>query len=101
MKVIITNAVALNGGDFAILHALINVVKATYGNDTEITVYDSDPGITRSLYPDITFRHLLYYQVQKSGSVKIRKINRRKLLSAARLQSHGFSFLANLMLSKD
>lgn len=101
MKVIITNAVALNGGDIAILHALINVVKATYGKDTEITVYDSDPKTARRLYPDITFRHLLYYQVQKPGSAKVRKINRRKLLSAARLQSHGFSFLANLMLTKN
>jgi len=58
MKVAITNTVALNGGDAAILLCLVRMVRKAFGEDVEIIVFDSQPEIAARYYPGFTFRLL-------------------------------------------
>lgn len=62
MKILITNTVALNGGDAAILLSIIRLLRQEFGQDTEFTIYDSNPEIASRLYPELTFRKLIYLQ---------------------------------------
>lgn len=102
MRIIITNTVALNGGDYAILDSLIKVLKITYGQDIKTIVYDSDPDVAKEYYPEIHFRSLIYkkYQVWGKSSLS-RKLNARKLMLAARLMKIKLEFLARFILPKD
>ena len=60
MKILITNIVTLNAGDAAILHAMIDVLRAAFGHDTEFIVYDKHGDVPSRYYPGLTFRKLLY-----------------------------------------
>ncbi|MCS6814495.1 MAG: polysaccharide pyruvyl transferase family protein [Cyanobacteria bacterium] len=60
MKIIIGNIVTLNTGDAAILIATIEMLKATFGQDLEVVVYDRQPDAAAKLYPDIVFRRWPY-----------------------------------------
>lgn len=60
MKILITNTVALNGGDAAILLSIINLLQSEFGQDTEFIIYDSQPEIARRCYPKLNFRKLIY-----------------------------------------
>ena len=53
MKVLITNTVILNGGDAAILFAVIRQVKNVFGDEVEIVVADTQPELARVYYPDL------------------------------------------------
>ena len=80
MKILITNIVALNAGDAAILNAMMNQLRAAFGDDTKFIVYDSyGEGVSR-YYPDVTFRKLLYFNF---GSYRIKLLGRK--LRSARL----------------
>lgn len=63
MKILITNTVVLNGGDAAILCALINVLKEKFGANTEFVVFDQQPDIAKRYYVGIEFRRSLYLSV--------------------------------------
>ena len=45
MHVIIENTVALNTGDAAILVAIIDIVRETFGPQTRISVFDGEPEV--------------------------------------------------------
>lgn len=62
-NVIISNTVALNGGDAAILLALRRVLKKKLGDRLEMTVFDSQPEVASRLYPELDFRQLLYEKI--------------------------------------
>ena len=62
MKILITNAVALNVGDAAILKGILKLLYSTFGEETQIAVYDSKPEIARRYYPDIQFHKSIYNQ---------------------------------------
>jgi colanic acid/amylovoran biosynthesis protein len=53
VKVLITNTVILNGGDAAILIALIRQVRNVFGGDVDIVVADTQPDLARAYYPDL------------------------------------------------
>ncbi len=55
MNVVIENTVALNTGDAAILVAIIAIVRETFGAQTRIAVFDSEPELAARHYPDIRF----------------------------------------------
>ncbi len=55
-RVLITNTVALNMGDAAILEGAIEIVRQALGRDTRIAVYDRRPQIARRYYPELRFR---------------------------------------------
>jgi colanic acid/amylovoran biosynthesis protein WcaK/AmsJ len=60
MKILITNIVTLNAGDAAILHAMMNVLRAAFGDTTEFVIYDKHGDAPRRYYPNQVFRQLLY-----------------------------------------
>ena len=74
MKILITNIVTLNAGDAAILYAMVNLLRAAFGKDTEFIVYDTHGEIVSRYYPDLVFRKLLYFH---SGSHRINLLGRR------------------------
>jgi colanic acid/amylovoran biosynthesis protein len=55
MKVVITNQVALNTGDAAILQGLLIVLQEAFGAGTEILVLDRHGGAPQRYYPTIKF----------------------------------------------
>jgi colanic acid/amylovoran biosynthesis protein len=56
MLIAIENTVSLNGGDAAILLALIDQLRAAFGADTRFVVFDSDPEVASRYFPEISFR---------------------------------------------
>jgi len=70
MKILITNTVALNGGDAAILLAIIELLRREFGEDTEFVIYDSQPEIAGRYYPDLTFRKLLHLKLTELPQMK-------------------------------
>jgi len=85
MHVVIENTVALNTGDAAILVAIIDIVRETFGAQTCISVFDSAPDVAAAHYPDIRFHplttSLLSGQMRLFG--RARKTPLRRLLSRA------------------
>lgn len=80
MKILITNIVTLNAGDAAILHAMIELLRAAFGDETRFIVYDKHGEVVSRYYPDLTFRKWLCLN---AGSHKINNLSRR--LRGARL----------------
>jgi len=83
MHVIIENTVALNTGDAAILVAIIDIVRETFGPDTRISVFDGEPEVAAVHYPDIRFYPLTWSYL--SGHVRLfgkpRKTAFKRLIS--------------------
>jgi colanic acid/amylovoran biosynthesis protein len=62
-KILITNAIALNGGDAAILHATIAILKRCFGENIEVTVHDMAARASARYYPALSFRRDIYSDV--------------------------------------
>lgn len=60
MKVLIANTVMLNGGDAAILMAIMKHVRTVFGEDVEIVVADTQPDLAGRYYKDIRIIPPLY-----------------------------------------
>lgn len=60
MKVLVTNTVLLNGGDAAILTALLRQIRNVVGSETEIVVADTQPELARKYYPELQICSPLY-----------------------------------------
>ncbi len=60
MKVVITNTVLLNGGDAAILMAIVRHVRSVFGEDAEIVVADTQPELAGQFYPEFNIIAPLY-----------------------------------------
>ena len=110
MKIIISNTVTLNGGDFAILESLINALKKTYGEHIECKVYDSHANVASKYCPYINYRTSLYTKYNRKSFIQLSKrisslINKfsplNRLMLAARLVSKKQNKIANLLLSKE
>lgn len=100
MKIIISSIVTLNGGDYAILEAMMKVLKATYGNHTEFIVYDLHAEVASRYYPGIQFRSFLYDRYKKQHRY-LKALAVRRMLLAARLFKSGNAKLARLLLTSD
>ncbi len=70
-KILITNTVALNGGDAAILQAVLRLLREAFGESTEFIVYDNAPEVAKRYYPEIHFRKLLYWRAVPDSRVGI------------------------------
>lgn len=109
MKILIANAVTLNGGDFAILESMINVLKKTYGDDTEFIVYDFQADISARYYPEINFRTHLYVKYSRKpmkGFSFVKKVlnqfsPQKRLMFAAKFYSKGMRSMPDLLLTKE
>ncbi|MCG6135957.1 MAG: polysaccharide pyruvyl transferase family protein [Nostoc sp. LLA-1] len=70
MKILITNTVALNGGDAAILLSIVDILCREFGDDTEFIIYDSKPDIASRYYPQLTWRKLIFLRITELNSIK-------------------------------
>jgi len=108
MKILITNIVTLNGGDFAILESMINVLKQTYGEGTEFIVYDLHADIAKKYYPGIHFRTLLYVAWRQQGPKGFPLLKKvlnqfsplKRFMLAARMYAAGRHKIAGMLLTK-
>jgi colanic acid/amylovoran biosynthesis protein WcaK/AmsJ len=86
VRVVITNTVSLNAGDAAILCGLIGSVRDAFGEDAEISVFDSHAEVARRLHPGIEFRPQLYSLFTRTTRISRRlprRWNERRVLAAS------------------
>ncbi|MER8483713.1 polysaccharide pyruvyl transferase family protein [Mesorhizobium sp. M1322] len=80
MKIIIETAVCLNGGDAAIEVATIRILKAAFGDDTEVLIADMEAKIAERYYTDMEFICVPSEQIRKKIAFRIiNKLTRGKL----------------------
>jgi colanic acid/amylovoran biosynthesis protein len=86
-KVIISNAIALNGGDAAILHATIQILRRSTDEDLSVTVYDMSAQASSRYYRDLRIRPVIYDQLAEwsgdGGRWRTRAVKAFVLLAAA------------------
>src|SRR5262249_26086042 len=105
MRVVITNVVALNGGDAAILLAAIQVLRAAFGADTQFVLFDSQPEVAERLYPELEFRELWHARATRRAGRFLRKprrafhLGRMRLAAASRRR--GWRTFSNLLLDAE
>lgn len=104
MKVLITNIVALNGGDAAILYGMVNALRKTFGSNSEINVYASKPSVCKKLYPEFVFRETLGLPANRASFSKVRivgrvfrTLQRFRYLSVSKLYGKGLKCFAYLL----
>lgn len=105
-SVLITNCVALNGGDAAILYAVIDRLRAALGPNLEITVVDDQPEDVRRRYPQLHTTPRLDTTIRRGPAVPIlgrlvTEIERGRVLAGAWCMGRGLSWLSRLWLSAD
>jgi colanic acid/amylovoran biosynthesis protein len=104
MKVVITNAVALNGGDAAILLAMVKLLRNAFGEDTRFVIFDSQPEIAGRHHPELEFRELWHAWATRRAGRWMRKPRRAFHLSRVRLAAlcrrRGWRALAFLLLDR-
>lgn len=106
MKIVITNNIALNGGDAAILLGMIEVLKKRFGDKTTFVVTCDNPTACAQLYPNIYWRTVLgrvadstpYNHIRYVGRIA-RLIKRYRFYTAAFFRRKGIP-LYKLLLSK-
>lgn len=76
MKIIITNNIALNGGDAAILLGMVKVLKLRFGNNTQFVVTGTYPEICSRLYPEFKWRSTIGREADSTPYNQIRFIGR-------------------------
>ncbi|MBK8161333.1 MAG: polysaccharide pyruvyl transferase family protein [Rhodospirillaceae bacterium] len=107
MKVIITNTTLVNGGDAAIVFAMIEMLRHTFGQDTVVNVLDSMATTTRRYYPELEISQLISIQPRATGGRASRlltrlgrRISRLRVAIALGMLSRGMD-ISRLVLSKD
>lgn len=106
MKIVISNTVALNVGDAAILQGIIKILHLTFGQEIEIIIYDSKPEIASRYYPMLTFRKSLYIYLKQISRVrylpnKYLKARIKLFYFATWCVVNKLSFLPKIFLSND
>jgi colanic acid/amylovoran biosynthesis protein len=89
LRIVISNTVALNGGDAAILLALKDLINEALAGHVALTVFDSHPKTAAELYPDLTFRPLLYDRVTQTPAIN--RINQRIVRGSLRRASQAIN----------
>lgn len=119
MKILITNGVALNTGDAAIILSIIELMRDQFGQNTEFIIYDPKPDVTRKYYPEFTWRKSLYSQITEPKSVEFtgksfltsvwRRISKKWRINinpylfylAAWCHNKGLNFITRLLLNNE
>jgi colanic acid/amylovoran biosynthesis protein len=83
MRVVITNSVALNGGDGAILESIVRVLRDHLGAATEFVAHDSQPDVAARYYRDIPFRPALGGVLARATLPRGARLQRSALRHAA------------------
>ncbi|MCE9650960.1 MAG: polysaccharide pyruvyl transferase family protein [Parvibaculum sp.] len=61
--VLITNAIALNGGDAAILTATVEILRQSFGENLNVVVHDMAATASGRYHPEFTFRNDIHSEV--------------------------------------
>ncbi len=105
MRIVVSNSVALNTGDAAILLGLVAILKEAFGPDTEFVVYDAQPDVAGRLHPGFAFARSLHVTLRTGGSGFVgrlrRKVARTRLTLAARAWAGGRPQLARGLVPHD
>lgn len=90
-KIVITNAVALNGGDAAILQSTIAILQRRFGEDLRFEVYDMAAAASSRYYPQLNIKQDIYSRVRDWAGTRVRPAAAALLLLvAARLRDVPF-----------
>ena len=104
-KVSITNTFASNGGDAAILFAILQQVRAQFGPDVQIVVFDQQQDLVARYLPTLDFRQMFLLRVPTRGpKLWLRGLRlwlAARLTLAAHLIRLGGSGLARLLLGSE
>jgi colanic acid/amylovoran biosynthesis protein len=104
VRIVITNTVALNGGDASILHGLLRIVRDAFGEDVDVRVYDSHAEAAARYYPSLRFRRQIYLGGRLGRLPGLRRMARalraRLLLAAARLRARGHEWRSAALLRR-
>lgn len=103
LTVAVTNTVVLNGGDAAILEALVALLRGAFGSDTRVLVYDEHLDAARRRYPGYEFRRPLERGTRVRGGPTLlrpalRGLRRARLYAAAWLHGRGLGRVADRIL---
>lgn len=104
MKIVITNNIALNGGDTAIVCGMMAALKAVFGQDCEFVVGVSRPEVIRRLYPDLTCQETIGLTVLRGPSMRVigrlwRAASILRFRAAAWLRARRVPLLPSLLLA--
>ena len=109
MNVLVTNTVALNTGDSAILHALVQQVNEAW-QPRQIVVHDKHAEAAQALYPDLTIRPCLSQPIAARGPLERRwrgkragkaLLNLRFWLAAQAVRSGRFGAARRLLRAEE
>lgn len=105
MKILITNTVALNTGDAAILLGIKEILRITFGEDVDIIVYDNSPDIAAQYYPQLKFRKLLYQNITQIPQIKylrriLKSMNLNRFYFASWCWKYNLRFIAKFLVNK-
>jgi colanic acid/amylovoran biosynthesis protein len=102
-KVAIVNTFASNGGDAAILFAIIEQVRAQFGASVQIVIYDQQQELVSRYLPGWDFRSIFLLRIPEKGSKHKLRLLRASLmlrfLVAAWALRNKWTGLARLLLS--
>jgi len=87
-KILITNAVALNGGDAAILQSTIAILRERFGEGVRFEVYDMAAAASGRYYPQINIKQDIYSHVRDWAGARIRPAAAALFLLAAAWLRH-------------
>src|SRR5260370_23256734 len=66
MRVVITNTQLYNGGDAAILLAIVQILFDVFGNSVEITIFDPNADGAIKYYPDLRVCQMPYHTLGRN-----------------------------------
>lgn len=89
MKIVITNNIALNGGDAAIMLGMVKALRWRFGNDTEFVISSTYPEVCAELYPEFRWVSVIGREADTTPYNHIRFIGR-----IARILKHSCYYLA-------
>lgn len=73
-RILVTNAMALNGGDAAILQATLSMLRQAFGTGASFTVYDMRASATARYYPQLSFRPQLFTEIERLSERRVVQI---------------------------
>ena len=89
MHILILNTVALNGGDGAILVALMQGLVARLGPSASFVVHEAQPEAASRYYPDVTFRPTAVSSLGQFPRSRAGELRRSATARVMRAAAHG------------
>lgn len=106
MNILLTNTVALNGGEAATIAAIVRILRSRFGTDANVTIFDQNGVAASKYFPEYQFRTLLYHRLSVVPRLPglralLARLNRARFMIAVRLRRMGFRRLAGCLLPRE